>query len=80
MAAGPSAGRGQAREIRHPFIGTRQIIFFIPAALILPTFMGVEGVPWTGPGRWLAFVLSLVLLLYAKESSQKEHALRSSRA
>ena len=39
----------------------RQIIFFIPAALILPTFMGVEGVLWTGPvADGLAFVLSLV--------------------
>ena len=27
----------------------RQILFFIPAALILPTFLGVTGVLWTGP-------------------------------
>lgn len=59
----------------------RQIIFFIPAALILPTFMGVEGVLWTGPvADGLAFVLSLVLLLYERNHLKKEHALRSSRA
>ena len=43
----------------------RQIIFLIPAALILPLFMGVEGVLWSGPvADGLAFVLALSLILY----------------
>lgn len=43
----------------------RQIIFFVPTALILPIFLGVEGVLWTGPvADGLAFLLSLAFLLY----------------
>ena len=42
----------------------RQIIFFVPTALILPIFLGVEGVLWTGPvADGLAFLLSLAFLL-----------------
>lgn len=57
----------------------RQIIFFIPAALILPTFLGVTGVLWTGPvADGLAFILSLVLLLYERNHLKKEHRIQSS--
>ena len=28
---------------------TRQIIFFIPLLLILPRFMGIDGIIYTGP-------------------------------
>ena len=50
----------------------RQIIFFIPAALILPTFLGVTGVLWTGPvADGLAFILSLALLLYERKQLKK---------
>lgn len=53
----------------------RQIIFFIPTALILPRFMGVTGVLWTGPvADGLAFLLSLSFLLYEREHLQREHA------
>ena len=46
----------------------RQIIFFIPAALILPMFLGVVGVLWTGPvADGLAFLLSLGLLIYERK-------------
>ncbi|HIX34661.1 MAG TPA: MATE family efflux transporter, partial [Candidatus Gemmiger avium] len=46
----------------------RQIIFFIPAALILPMFLGVVGVLWTGPvANGLAFLLSLGLLIYERK-------------
>lgn len=46
---------------------SRQIIFFVPAALILPIFLGVTGVLWTGPvADGLAFVLSLILLVYER--------------
>ena len=57
---------------------SRQIIFFVPAALILPTFLGVEGVLWTGPvADGLAFLLSLALLLYEREHLKKSHAMES---
>ena len=53
----------------------RQIIFFVPAALILPQFFGVVGVLWTGPvADGLAFVLSLALLLYENHHLKKGHA------
>ena len=59
----------------------RQIIFFIPAALILPMFLGVTGVLWTGPvADGLAFVLSLVLLIYERRHLKREYALQSSNA
>lgn len=57
----------------------RQIIFFVPAALILPRFLGVAGVLWTGPvAAGLAFLLSLGLLIY--ERSQLKVAERASAA
>lgn len=47
---------------------SRQIIFFVPAAVILPIFLGVTGVLWTGPvADGLAFILSLLLLLYERK-------------
>ena len=43
---------------------SRQIVFMIPAAIILPIFMGVEGVLWAGPvADGLAFILALVLTM-----------------
>ena len=57
----------------------RQIIFFVPAALILPRFLGVACVLWTGPvADGLAFLLSLGLLIY--ERSQLKAAERASAA
>ena len=57
----------------------RQIIFFVPAALILPRFLGVASVLWTGPvADGLAFLLSLGLLIY--ERSQLKAAERASAA
>ena len=53
----------------------RQIIFFVPAALLLPMALGVEGVLWTGPvADGLAFLLSLALLLYERHHLKKSHA------
>lgn len=46
----------------------RQIIFFVPTAMILPMFLGVVGVLWTGPvADSLAFVLSVILLIYERK-------------
>ncbi len=56
----------------------RQIIFFIPAALILPMFLGVDGVLWTGPvADGLAFLLSLALLIYEHNHLKREHRLQT---
>lgn len=44
---------------------SRQIIFLVPAALILPRMIGVTGVLWSGPvADALAFILSLSLIIY----------------
>lgn len=59
----------------------RQIIFFVPAALILPLFLGVEGVLWTGPvADGLAFILSLALLIYERRHLKREHAAQMQKA
>ena len=48
---------------------SRQIIFFVPAALILPRFLGVLG---TGPvADGLAFLLALGLILYERNQLKK---------
>lgn len=47
---------------------SRQIIFFVPAALILPIYLGVVGVLWTGPvADGLAFLFSVILLVYERK-------------
>lgn len=59
----------------------RQIIFFVPAALILPVSMGVTGVLWTGPvADGLAFLLSLILFLYERHYLKKHHMLEALKA
>ena len=41
---------------------SRQVLFLLPALLILPRFLGVEGALWAGPvGDACAFVLALTL-------------------
>ncbi len=53
----------------------RQILFFVPAALILPLYLGVTGVLWTGPvADGLAFILSLALLIYERNHLKKHAA------
>ncbi len=43
---------------------SKQIIFQLPATLIIPMFMGVEGALWAGPvSDIMAFVMSAVLLV-----------------
>ena len=56
----------------------RQIIFFVPAALLLPLPLGVDGVLWTGPvADGLAFLLSLGLLIQERSHLKREHRLQS---
>ena len=50
----------------------RQIVFLIPAALILPQMMGVTGVLWSGPvADALAFILALSFVLYDRKQLKK---------
>ena len=43
---------------------SRQIIFLIPATMIMCSFLGLDGVLWAGPvADGLAFILALVLTL-----------------
>ena len=59
----------------------RQIIFFVPAALILPMFLGVTGVLWTGPvADGLAFLLALAFILYERTHLKRRHAEQSAQA
>ena len=47
---------------------SRQIIFFIPVAIILPKFLGVVGVLWTEPvADGLAFILALIFIIYDRK-------------
>lgn len=55
----------------------RQIIFFVPTALILSMLLGVTGVLWTGPvADGLAFILSLIFLLYERNRLNKEYIIK----
>lgn len=57
---------------------SRQIVFFVPPAIILPQFLGVKGVLWTGPvADGLAFVLSLGLFIYERNQLKKMHVLEA---
>ena len=42
---------------------TRQIIYLLPATILLPTILGVEGALWAGPvADGLAFITALIML------------------
>ncbi|MGE4215418.1 MAG: MATE family efflux transporter, partial [Anaerotignaceae bacterium] len=44
---------------------SRQIVFLIPAVLILPNFLGIEGILWAGPlADGLAFILALAVTFF----------------
>ena len=52
---------------------SRQIIFLVPAPILLPRVLGVTGVLWSGPvADGLAFVLALALIVY--ETKQLKHS------
>lgn len=54
---------------------SRQIIFYVPTAIILPMFLGVVGVLWTGPvADGLAFLFSLILLIYERKQLKEDPA------
>lgn len=52
---------------------SRQIIFLIPAALLLPQALGVTGVLWSGPvADCLAFILAFALIGYEMKKLKEE--------
>lgn len=53
---------------------SRQLIIFVPAALILPRFLGVVGVLWAGPiADFTSAVLTVLMVIYAmKEMKESE--------
>ncbi len=52
---------------------SRQIVFLVPAAIIIPMVIGVEGVLWGGPvADGLAFILALVLIIYEIKHLKQE--------
>ncbi|MFA9463091.1 MAG: MATE family efflux transporter [Velocimicrobium sp.] len=51
---------------------SRQIVFLIPAVIILPKFWGVVGVLWAGPvADGLTFVLSVIIIVYEMKKINK---------
>ncbi len=57
---------------------SRQIVFLIPSAVILPMFMGVTGVLWAGPiADGLAFILALALIILEIKKLKRMHAEKS---
>lgn len=51
---------------------SRQILFLVPTAALLPMLLGVTGVLWAGPvADGLAFILALALIIY--EMKQLKH-------
>lgn len=57
---------------------SKQIIFQLPATLILPMFIGVEGALWAGPvSDIMALAMTVILLIvYWKKIFKDEHKLR----
>ena len=44
---------------------SRQIVFLIPLAMWLPTFLGIDGILWAGPAAdALAFILAVIIIVY----------------
>lgn len=58
---------------------SRQIIFLIPAAVVLPIYMGVTGVLWSGPvADGLAFILAFALIGYEMKKLSRMEAEKKS--
>ena len=56
---------------------SRQVLFLLPALLILPNFLGVEGALWAGPvGDACAFVPALIFgLVEWRKTNRSTHAI-----
>lgn len=54
---------------------SRQIVFLVPVAIILPKFIGVTGVLWSGPvADALAFILAFILIGYEMKKFKETEA------
>ncbi len=52
---------------------SRQILFLIPAIMILCSFIGIKGVLWAGPvADGLAFLLAFILMIYQLKQMKEE--------
>jgi Na+-driven multidrug efflux pump len=59
---------------------SRQVLFYIPAMLIMSSFIGVEGVLWAGPiGDSLAFLLALPLAIFQFTQLKRMEAIQENR-
>lgn len=53
---------------------SRQVVFLVPAAILMPRFIGVEGVLWAGPiADGLAFILSFIFIALEMNHLTKMH-------
>lgn len=53
---------------------SRQIVFLVPVAILLPELIGITGVLWAGPvADGLAFILALALILYEMKKLRTNH-------
>lgn len=64
---------------------SRQIVFLIPTAVVMPMYIGITGVLWSGPvADGLAFVLALAFILFEmhklREETVEEDALLAAQA
>lgn len=51
----------------------RQIVFPVPSVFILPVYLGVEGILWSGPvADGLAFIPALALILWKIRTLKKK--------
>ena len=59
---------------------TRQIMFLLPLILILPLFMGIDGVMYAGPIADLAAAVITIWFVYLqfKDMQQKESTIKCS--
>ena len=51
----------------------RQIVFPVPSVFILPVYLGVEGILWSGPvAAGLAFIAAMALILWEIRTLKKK--------
>lgn len=54
---------------------SRQILVLVPATLILPVFLGLDGVLWAGPvADGISFLIALILALFEIKHLTNQHA------
>ena len=57
---------------------TRQVLFLIPLLLILPLFMGLDGIMYSGPcADLVAFVVTIVMISWEMRSMKEKEKWQS---